>query len=76
MGLRARILLRADDGEDNTRLAAALQIGAKTVAKAAVKAPAKTVAKVAVKAPARVATKAPARTAAKKAPVRRVAAKA
>ena len=27
--LRARILLRADDGEDNTRIAAALQIGAK-----------------------------------------------
>ena len=31
--LRARILLRADDGEDNTRIAAALQIGANTVAK-------------------------------------------
>ena len=33
MVLRARILLRADDGEDNTRIAAALQIGANTVAK-------------------------------------------
>ena len=31
--LRARILLRADDGEDNTRIATALQIGANTVAK-------------------------------------------
>ena len=31
--LRARILLRADDGGDNTRIAAALQIGANTVAK-------------------------------------------
>lgn len=31
--LRARILLRADDGEDNTRIAAALRIGANTVAK-------------------------------------------
>ena len=31
--LRARILLRADDGEDNTRIAAALKVGANTVAK-------------------------------------------
>ena len=31
--LRARILLRADAGEDNTAIAAALQIGASTVAK-------------------------------------------
>ena len=33
MVLRARILLRADDGEDNTHIAAALGIGANTVAK-------------------------------------------
>jgi transposase len=31
--LRARIVLRADDGEDNTAIAAALRIGANTVAK-------------------------------------------